>query len=288
MKEISRDVFHPREGAILDLESLQVLARAPSESLAAWMASRWPGAAGLILEGLDLEGDPSPGGPPGSVRPDGLTGGAVITPGKAAVTARDGRMHLIEVREPVHCPWPDASGPKVRGGVVLFVAHGEAGHDQGLAVARERITVRAGFVKPNLLHEPLLLPIAYAVGNGADWATDVARVFQPEHACVRQLLKRFEKLEQSVWQAEPEGSVWDRQVLGRSWVRYQTVAAAALQSARMQLATQSMTTLERVRLMQELRHQLERSVERTATELLQLLGPPDGAGPYRQVAGQVR
>lgn len=284
MNQISRDVFRPREGAILDLQSLQAVASAPSDVLQAWLATRWPGCHGLVLDGLDLQGELAPGGPPGAVRPDAMAGGAIVTPGKALVTGRDGRLHLVEVTEPLTCPWPDASGPRVRGALVLSVAPTVPASD-GLAVAREQLVVQAGFVRPDVAEQPHLLPIARAVGNGQDWATDLQRVMQPEHAAVRALLKRFERLEQSVWKAEAEGSVWDRQVLGRSWVRYQTIAAAGLQAARIELATRSLTTLERVRLLTELKTQLERSVERVATELLQLVGPADGAGPYRQVTG---
>lgn len=285
MKDLTRDVFRPREGAVLDLTSLQVLASSQRESLEAWLSARSPGATGLILHGLHVEGDPAPVGPPGTVRPDGLAGGAVITPGKAVITARDGHAYLIAATEPLVVPWPDKSGPKVRGDLVLYATHLDEVGERGVAVARDRLTVRVGFVKPELANQPHLLPIARAMGNGLDWSTDLSRIIHPEHASIRQLMQRFEKLEQSVWQAEPEGSVWDRQVLGRSWVRYQTVAASAIQASTMQLATQGMTTLERVRLLTALKYQLDRSVERTAIELLQIIGPIESSGPYRRVAG---
>ena len=38
----------------------------------------------------------------------------------------------------------------------------------------------------------------------------------------------------------------ERQVLGRNWVRYQTMAAASLQAARMVLQAKSSTTVDRV------------------------------------------
>ncbi len=285
MSDLVQSVFEPREGAVLDLESLRVLAWAPSQMLSTWLAARRPGANALIIEGLDLQGEPAPAGPPGSVRPDAMVDGATVSPGRALVAGRDGRPHAIEIKEPVRVAWPDSSGARVRGALVLFVAETADTLDGGLAVSRKSLTVRLGFVRPESADQPHLLPIAAAVGNGQDWATDICRVLQPEHATIRAVLKRFERLEHSVWTAEPEGSVWDRQVLGRSWVRYQTVAASVLQAARLQLATHAMTTQERVRLFVELRIQLERSVERTATELLQLIGSVEGAGPYREVAG---
>ena len=286
MSELSRDLFRPREGAVLDLASLEAIAAAPGELLGGWLAARWPGATGLVLQGMDLVGELSPGGPPGAVRPEAGGGAAMVSAGRAVVSGRDGQLHVVTLPEPAVVPWPDASGPRVRGALVLHVGQAVTSTREGLAVARERLVLQIGFVRPEHADQPHLLPLARAVGNGQDWATDLARVWQPEHPAVRALLKRFERLEHSVWQAEPEGSVWDRQVLGRSWVRYQTIAAAALQASRIQLATRAMSTLERVRLLTELKTQLERSVERVATELLQLIGPVESAGPYRQVVGQ--
>ena len=91
--------------------------------------------------------------------------------------------------------------------------------------------MQLGFLKPDAPESAHLLPLARASGNSQDWTTDLARILQPEHPAIRQLLKRFERLEETVWNAEPEGAVWDRQVFGRSWVRYQTVASAAIQFA---------------------------------------------------------
>ena len=135
-----------------------------------------------------------------------------------------------------------------------------------VAVARETIELEVGFVKPEQAAQSYLVPLAQSLGNGRDWTTDIKRVWQPEHDAIRILLKRFEELEQLVWKAEPEGAVWERQVLGRNWVRYQTVAASSLQAARMFLETRPSSTLDRVRILKALKHQLKNSVERAATD----------------------
>ena len=137
------------------------------------------------------------------------------------------------------------------------------------------------------MNQPFLLPLAASVGNGQDWATDLQRIWQPEHPAIQIILKKFEKIEQTVWKAEPEGSVWDRQVLGRNWVRYQTVAASALQAARLIIQSRAATTLDRVRLLSSLFNQLHMSVETSANELLQIIGPPEGAGPYRAIGSRL-
>jgi hypothetical protein len=86
-----------------------------------------------------------------------------------------------------------------------------------------------------------------------------------------------------MWDADPKGSVWDNAVLGRDWKRYQTVAAAALQAATMQLQTMAMTTQERVRLMTHLRRQLRDSVEEMADIIGSHIGRPEYADAYRPV-----
>jgi hypothetical protein len=156
----------------------------------------------------------------------------------------------------------------------------------GIQVARQTIRPKLGFIPNKSWSSPEYLPIAVSVGNGKDWATDFRRIYQPTHAVVQLMIKRFERLERTVWQAEPEGAVWGREVLGKNWFRYQTVGAAALQAARALLATYPTTTMDRVHLLKTLRVQLQNSVEQASTELLQIIGSREGAGPYADVLPQ--
>ncbi len=275
--------FAPRDGAVLDLGSLTALAEAPARLVTAWLDAVCPGAPGLVLEGLEPEGEWSPSGPPGARRPSAAQSGITVSPGRAIVVDPGGARHLVTVDEPLRAPWPTSAGPAVRGQLVIvprldpFCAAG------GVTVAREGLSVRLGFVRPELAGRAGQLPLAASVGNGVDWATDLHRLWQPEHPALTQIARRLSKVEQAVWNAEPEGSVWDRQVLGRSWVRYQTVASSALTAARLDLGSRATTTRDRVRLLGSLYGILRGSVERAATELLQITGSGEGAGPYRAV-----
>lgn len=280
------DVFRPVEGAALDLASLESVATAHDQLLGAFMRATAPGANGMVLEGLELEGDWSAVGPPGTVRPDSKAEGATVGPGTVLLTGRDGRKFLIEIKESLFTRWPTDAGPAVQGVLVLVPEAQQESLQGTLSVARQRVSVVMGFVKPNMINEPHVLPLASSLGNGRDWVTDLTRVWQPDHPAIESLLKRFESLERLVWRAEPEGSVWERQVLGRNWVRYQTMAAASLQAARMVLQAKSSTTLDRVRLLNGLFEQLNISVERAANELLQLIGAEEGAGPYGAVGAK--
>ena len=280
-------VFAPKEGAILDQVSLQAIADVPSTLLGALMDGLAPETSNIILQGLDIAGDWAAGGPPGTKRPDPQSLGLRISPGKAIVTDKEGTKFLIEIHEEVRIPWPTKAGPAVHAALVMVLDRTPCVAGSGLKVAREEIKPRFGFVDIQLKDRPYYVPIAVATGNGQDWATDYARIMQPEHPVVTLLIKRFEKLERTVWQAEPEGGVWDREVLGKNWFRYQTVGAAALQSTRAMLMTYPSTTSDRVRLLKTLREQLQNSVEQASTELLQLVGSRDGAGPYAKVLPQV-
>lgn len=280
------DVFRPVEGAILDLASLESVADANDRFLGALLEITSPTSSGLVLSGLELEGDWSAVGPPGTVRPDAKSEGALISPGTAILTGRDGRRFLLNIEEPLFTKWPTRAGSAVQGVLVLVPEVDQESPQGALAVARERVRLVMGFVKPAVAHEPWVLALAASLGNDRDWITDLDRLLQPEHDAIQSLLKRFESLERLVWRAEPEGSVWERQVLGRNWVRYQTMAAASLQAARMSLQARATTTADRVRLLNGLFDQLHISVERAATELLQVVGAEDGAGPYANIGAK--
>lgn len=281
------NVFRPVEGAVLDLESLQAVADTQDAFLGAWLQSLWPSCSALILEGLEVQGEWAPQGPPGTVRPDSRSDRVVVTPGQAIVTGQDRRRYLVKVEEELTCPWPTQAGPAVQGVLVLVPKVEPAARGGSVVVAREQVSALLGFVKPEQADQPFLLPIAQSLGNGRDWATDHRRVLQPEQEGIQTLLKRFQELERTVWKAEPEGSVWDRQVLGRNWVRYQTVASSALQAARVNLQGRTTTTLDRVRVLNALFEQLHFSVERAANDLIQLIGAFEGAGPYKKIGARI-
>ncbi len=283
----SFSVFVPSEGAILDQVSLQAIADVPNSILGAYLDGVVPGQHNLILQGLDIAGDWAAGGPPGTKRPDSQSIGLRISPGRAIVTDKEGERFLLEIKEEVRIPWPTKAGASVHAALVMVIERTSCSIGSGLKVARETIAPKFGFVDIQLRNRPFYLPIAVATGNGQDWATDFSRMLSPEHPIIALMIKRFEKLERTVWQAEPEGGVWDREVLGKNWFRYQTVGAAALQATRALLMTYPSTTQDRVNLLKTLREQLDNSVEQASTELLQLIGSKDGAGPYASVLPSV-
>lgn len=275
--------FAPRDGALLDLESLDAIASMPHHLLTAWAGVLHPRSPGVVLEGLEPEAPLSAVGPPGTRRPDSNATGLRLSPGRFLLRDAEDRWLQVEVREPLHAEWPNRSRSAVEGTLVARIERRPESAPGGLQVAREAVSVEVGFVRPGTGHPKGLLPLASALGNNKDWITDIHRVWAPDHAAVVHVERKLDDIERLVWQATPEGSVWNRQVLGRNWVRYQTMAAASLQAARLALRTRTMTTTERVRLFVALRDQLARSVQPAATALLQFFRPSDGAGPYAAV-----
>jgi hypothetical protein len=280
------EIFRPKEGSLLDHQSLQSISNMPDELLTAYLDALAPGTTSMILDGLEMAGEWASGGPPGTKRPDPQTSGIRISSGSAIVTDKEGHKYLVSIQDELYIPWPNRSGAAVQAALVLVPEVSSVEISGGITVAREQVRARIGFVDKELMDRSYYLPLASSVGNGQDWATDHCRIYRPSHEVVNLLIKRFERLERTVWQAEPEGGVWDREVLGKNWFRYQTVGAAALQSARALLMTYPTTTMDRVNLLKTLRTQLEGSVEQAANELLQLIGSRDGAGPYVRVLPQ--
>lgn len=280
---MTQRAFHPRDGALLDLASLQAIAEEPNRALDALVSIHSQGTSGLILEGLEVSGDFTAAGPPGTLRLDPGNPGISLSAGLAIVTDSRGLRRVVRLEERVVVPWPTSAGVAVKGVLSLGVeVEPEAGAG-GLSVARDLVRPVLRFEKLDQFDRADRLPIAVAVGNGLDWATDLRRILPPEHPVVLKLVKDIEAIERVVWEAEPEGSVWDKSVLGRSWVRYQTIASAALQAGRMALETQPLSSLGRARVLASLRRKMEETVPSAGNRLVQLVGPADVPGPYRKV-----
>ena len=274
--------FRPKEGAVLDQDSLQAIADIPNRMLSVYLDSLAPQTPNMILQGLEIAGGWSSGGPPGTKCPDPQSPCVVLEPGTAVLRDASGEAILIEIKERQYIEWPTSNGPKVYAALVMTPEIESVELAGGVVVARDKVCAKIGFVDVPLVSRPQYLPLAVSIGNQKDWATDFRRIYHPSHDVINILLKRFEDLERSVWTAEPQGNAWGAEVLGKNWCRYQTVAAASLQATRSMLLTYPTTTMDRVSMLKTLRQQLL-VVEEVSSELLQLIGSRDGAGHYADV-----
>ena len=112
------------------------------------------------------------------------------------------------------------------------------------------------------------------------WATDVQRLFHPEHVVVRSIVQFFDHLEDIIWNSDRHGQMWQVQALGREWKTYQTKASVAVTAARITLSARPSTTPDRVRCLTNLHWQLQRSVEEAGKELEKWMGVVEAAGEY--------
>ena len=97
------------------------------------------------------------------------------------------------------------------------------------------------------------------------------------------IFQMFDNLEDVIWNGDPSGEPWEKQTLGREWKTYQTKASVSVTSARMTLAGRASTTQDRVRLLQNLHWQLQRSVTKAAGSFSKWMGIPKTAGQYAPV-----
>lgn len=275
---------------MLDLESLLALSTSPERMLFAQLGLAWPGAPGLILSGLEPQAEAG-GGQPGNVRPEARSTSLTVSAGSALATTREGRLLLVEVHEPLRIDWPTAAGPEERqGALVLDVREATVklgGADElGLNAARASVEAELRVVRLDQASRPYLLPVAWPAGRAGDWATDLRRVWQPDHPAMVTLIRRLEQLALTLWSINPQGGPWDRGVFGKDWLRYQMVASGALEGARVALSARATSTLDRVRLLGALLRRLQATVPRAGEELVQILGGANAVGPYQDLTGR--
>lgn len=287
---LPQPVFRPAEGAVLDLESLLAVSSSPERLLGAGLAQAWPGAPGLILSGLELQAEAG-GGQPGNVRPEARSTSLTVSAGSALVTTREGRLLHVELREPLRIDWPTPAGPEERQGALVLDVRESAvklgGADvTGLSAARSNVEADLRVVRLDQASRPYLLPIAWPAGRGGDWATDLRRIWQPDHPAMVTLIRRLEQLALTLWSINPQGGPWDRGVFGKDWLRYQMVASGALEGTRVALSARATSTLDRVRLLGALLRRLQATVPRAAEELVQILGGANAVGPYQELTGR--
>ena len=115
------------------------------------------------------------------------------------------------------------------------------------------------------------------------WATDIARLWRPDHVALDMIRGHMDELEETIWNCDRHGKPWKRQQLGRDWKTYQTKASVAVTSARMALSGRSSTSLDRSRTLTNLHWQLQRSIEKAAVKLEKWVGMAENAGVYSSV-----
>ena len=277
--------FTAADGALVDLEGLQAIASAPHRVLDAVLTGISPTTGGMIVSGLELEGRPMIWSVQLRQEEDvrqidiqarGLTRPNKefqISEGTAVVADAHGNRHIINIEEPMR---PE-NRPDADSALVLEVELSESG-----GFARQEVSPKLVFVPTDQAWRPGRVLLAMQSGNQA-WATDLNRLYQPDHPVITNILTLLEYLEHVVWDSDRHGWAWQRRQQGREWSRYQTSATLALQATRTGLMAHSTTTMDRIRLLRNLLYELRRSIENAESSMLKWLGEVSGSDPYRAI-----
>ena len=282
-----RAVFQPREGSLLDLESLEAITTVSQDlwwAVEALVADPASGSAatGLSLDGLLLEGIPSTGGPPGALEPRVLQqdGQSVFSVGAGRALMRyQDRAVSASLASTTAVPLPRDF---VAGGAATFALTLELDvlPAEGGTFARDQLRPRLRVQPTAEVDRGQQLVLAQSIPNIRRWETDIAAIWNPADARTQRLVRQLGELGNQVWRASPAGLVWDQALLGRDWLRYQCAAAAAMQAAGLELESRPMATSARVRLLESLYRRLVVSVPEVAEGVRLLFGPSLGDGPY--------
>jgi hypothetical protein len=272
MKLNAYPIFDPVAGAIFDVESLQAIRAAEHRALST-IAKLHGGES--VLSGFEPVGlQPATRDYAPSLRLVPRGGVVRLSSGTAWVRAHDGLVYAVETTTDLECP------PCTGGSLVLGVRVEQEHASNGARLARAQVQVEAAWVAGPASG---LVLFTEAPAPDTYW-TDVNHRLHPSSDLIGELRGIMATVLDACWDAPPAGNPWTRRRLGRAWERYQTAAASAVYSADAMLATQTLSTAERARLLSAVYAQLTDTVESAAVTLRDRLCPR-GVGPYRDLWG---
>lgn len=270
------DVFVPKNGAVVDLVGLKSIEQISSICLDGYLNTRWSNTPSLILGGLEPSGKRPKKGPPGIMQFS--LQNFTLSPGKAVLPTEDGKCFVVEIEEPQVIQLEEPSSSKMMRGLVMRL-HLRRRNQEGREFASEMVSPVVDVLPYDQIDKSKMVVLARELAPSI-WATDVQRLFHPEHLVIQSIVQFFDHLEDVIWNSDRHGKMWQVQSLGREWKTYQTKASVAVTAARMVLSARPSTTPDRVRCLTNLHWQLQRSVEDAAKALEKWMGVVEAAGEY--------
>ncbi len=272
--------FVPKNGAVIDAESMTAVADVPASVLNAYTHLRWgEGVNGCIINGMEPNGKrPKNSGPPG-VMQFSLTN-FVLSEG-LAIVPMDGDPVVVRTLEPqvLQLEEPEKSQHKR----ALVLTHTvSVGKSSGQLLAHKNVLPMATVVNQDAVDVNNMTVIANELAPNI-WSTDVVRMVGLDHPMSQTIVSLLNKLEDVTWESDRHGQPWQVQRLGREWKTYQSKASVAITGARIALSMKPTVTAERVRILTNLHWQLQRSVEQAAQALANWVGVLEAADQYAPV-----
>lgn len=258
----ARTVFHPVEGAVVDLDSLAAVAALEDLLLGALIRARAPGRPSLVLEGLDLADD-------GKDQSE-----LSFSPGLALLPREDGERALVTVVEPLRVPLKaedqcvalalEAAGPRT-------LHAGGAATARGALDARVRV-LDARALGPWLRAQRGLMLAAYD-GQRGRWIWDLDRLCPPDHALVTHWLRHLAEIERQGWSTREAESAGALVAKDEDYTRIRVVVGGAVLATRAALLAAPSASADRLRLLNHLFVQLSGVWRSLSTEFLNLIPP---------------
>ncbi len=272
--------FVPKNGAVIDAESMNAVADIPGSILKSYLHLRWgEGIKGCIVEGVEPNGKrPKNSGPPGVMQFS--LSNFVLSEGVAVVPV-DGKPVVVRFVQPqvLQLEEPEKSQHKR----ALVLTHTvSVGKSAGSVLAHTNVLPMVTVVNQDTVDADNMTVIANELAPNI-WSTDVVRMVGLNHPMSQTIMTLLNKLEDVTWESDRHGQPWQVQRLGREWKTYQSKASVAITGARMALSMKPTVTAERVRILTNLHWQLQRSVEQAAQTLANWVGVLEAADQYAPV-----
>lgn len=274
-------VFRAKDGAIVDLLGLKAISEEPGRYLRSILMRIAPDLPAVIIDGLEPSGKlPKKQAVPGlmSFQPSSFS----VSPGSAILPDDRGELHLVQIVESLMIENDEPDKSDALRILVLSLEHEPGSDDQGQKCAYEVFTPKVHFVRQGSELPKHFLPIARELAPKI-WSTDIARMMQPDHPALQNIMLELDELEEVIWNADRHGLPWDDFRLGREWQTYQTKASVAVTSTRMTLSFRPSSSMDRARALTNLQWQLQRSVEDAARHLRDWIGIAEASGVYESM-----
>ena len=247
--------FVPKNGAPIDVQSIQAIADIPQTLLESYLKLRWGEEhRGVVLSGLEPNGKrPKKNGPPGvmqfSISNFVLSSGVAIVP-------MDNHPVLVRCEDPQVLQLEEPEKSQHKRSIVLKLSV-QSQNQAGKPLAHVKVSPMVLVINQDALDEANMTVLANELAPNI-WSTDVCRMVNKEHPLVNTLMGLFDTLEDKIWEADMHGQPWQVQRLGREWKTYQSKASVCVTAARMALSMKPTVTRERVRVLTNLHWQLQR------------------------------
>lgn len=247
-------IFHPVEGAVIDLESLQALGGVEDAVLGALLRTVGAPERGVVLEGIELM-DPAKS-PPNTL---------VFSPGKAVLRRPEGALTLARVPQ-VELNY--AQGQELAA-VAIELQSPVAARPRAVLSATASLRPcarglnRAQYGEWLKSRDRVLLAVRIDMNRG--WIPDVDRIYGPGHAWVKHWVGNLDRLIDAIWEEKAAESLQAKPI---NFDRLRTCGSAAVYAARAAMLSGPMSSADRLRLLNALYVQLAAIQSETVTNTL--------------------